>query len=89
MENNNFTPTPLIQSEKREQLDKKRSENYVLSFFCWFFTVLIWIYFIIILYLIFPFKDITWRKCETDFLIELNVKIIGLKMKLKQNIFLF
>ena len=83
MENNNFTPTPLIQSEKREQLDKKRSENYVLSFFCWFFTVLIWIYFIIILYLIFPFKDITWRKCETDFFDRIKCKDYWLKNEIK------
>ena len=53
MENENYTTTPIIQSEKQPQKNKKRSESCRYSFFCWFFSIFIWVFIILFLYYLF------------------------------------
>ena len=66
MENNNFTPAPLIQSQQQPQSDKKKSEPFCLSFFSWMFTIFTWIFLVFLIYIITPIPDIGSEHCERD-----------------------
>ena len=50
MENENYTTTPIIQSEKQPQKNKKRSESCRYCFFCWLLSIFIWGFIILFLY---------------------------------------
>ena len=61
MKTESYTPEPFIQSEKQQQSKKKRAESCKYIFFCWLFSVLIWLLLFLTIYNLFigskAFKD--------------------------------
>ena len=64
MENKNYTPTPLFQSEQQPQSNIKKSESVCRSISCWIFTIISWIIILFIIYIFVPIPDITWESCN-------------------------
>lgn len=67
MENNNFTSTPLFQSQQQPQFEKRKSESCCLSFFSWMFTIFTWIFLLLIIYIITPIPDIESVSCKRNY----------------------